>query len=132
MFEFTQAADPGQVGTVSERSLRLRAASLYAQRRARDRAFGEIASFFNEPAWDILLDLFVAEGEGKQVSVSSACIAACVPPTTGLRWIRYLTEAGFVEERVDTGDRRRRLLRLAPGSTRMMRAYLTSLDQGSG
>jgi hypothetical protein len=131
MFEVGRAIDAGQVRTISDNALLLRAKALYAQRRARDRTFGEIASYFNEPAWDIALELFVAEGEGKQVSVSNACIAACVPPTTGLRWIRCLTEAGFVEEQVDTGDRRRRLLRLAPRSVRMMRAYLTSLDLGS-
>jgi hypothetical protein len=39
---------------------------------------------FADPGWDILLDLYAARQEGKQVSVSSLCIAAAVPPTTAL------------------------------------------------
>ena len=46
--------------------------------------FGE--GLFADPAWDIMLDLFAARIEGKDITVSSAGIAACVPPTTALRW----------------------------------------------
>lgn len=52
-------------------------------RRLRDRFFQH--DLFAEPAWDILLDLKAASLEGQQVSVSSRCIAAAVPPTTALR-----------------------------------------------
>ena len=38
---------------------------------------------FGEPAWDILLDLYIANVENKPVSVSSACIGSAAPPTTG-------------------------------------------------
>jgi hypothetical protein len=43
------------------------------------------AELFADPAWDIMLDLAAARLEGKQVSVSSLCIAAEVPTTTALR-----------------------------------------------
>ncbi|TPG48283.1 hypothetical protein [Sphingomonas glacialis] len=52
-------------------------------RRLRDQHFG--GGLFEDPAWDMLLDLFAAELERAQVSVSSLCIAAAVAPTTALR-----------------------------------------------
>ena len=56
----------------------------YALRRKRAALFGN-PDLFGEPAWDILLDLYIAAGEGKPVSVSSACIGSAAPATTGLR-----------------------------------------------
>ncbi len=45
----------------------------YATRRRRSRIF-QNNELFGEPAWDILLDLYIAHVEKKSVSVSSACI----------------------------------------------------------
>lgn len=74
-------------------------------RRFRDDLFP--GDLFADPAWDILIDLFVAHGEGRRVSITDACIAAAVPPTTALRWMHKLEEAGHVERRPDERDRRR-------------------------
>ena len=63
-------------------------------RRMRDQFFSE--GLFEDPAWDMLLDLYAAEMEGAQVSVSSLCIAAAVAPTTALRWIARMTERRIV------------------------------------
>ncbi|MHA6768751.1 winged helix DNA-binding protein [Sphingobium ummariense] len=62
---------------------------------------------FADPAWDMMLDLLAARLEHERVSVSSLCIAAAVPPTTALRWIRTLTEQGLVERQNDPRDGRR-------------------------
>lgn len=62
---------------------------------------------FADPAWDILLDLMAARLENTRVSVSSLCIAAAVPPTTALRWIRQLTDRGLLERQADPRDGRR-------------------------
>ena len=71
--------------------------SVIRARRLRDHFFrGEL---FADPAWDMLLDLMAARLEGKRVAVSSLCIAAAVPATTALRWIKALTDRGlFVRE----------------------------------
>lgn len=68
---------------------------------------------FADPAWDMLLDLLAARLEQERVSVSSLCIAAAVPPTTALRWIRTLTEKGFVHRQADPHDGRRVFIALA-------------------
>jgi hypothetical protein len=81
-----------------------------ARRRARERILPP--EVFAEPAWDILLDLFVARSEHRFVSVSGACIASAVPPTTALRWITKLEELGLVQRIADDLDRRRIWLKL--------------------
>lgn len=60
-----------------------------------------------EPAWDMLLDLFIAFHEKKRISVSSACIASGVPATTALRWLGRMEELGLIERMNDRDDRRR-------------------------
>lgn len=83
---------------------------LYASRRLRDGLFPP--GLFGEPAWDILLDLFAAEAEGKPVDVSSACVAAAVPQTTALRYVGRLEAIGLVRRRPVATDRRRSMLHL--------------------
>ena len=61
-------------------------------RRLRSRFFDE--ELFADPAWDMLLDLLHAEISQHRVPVSSLCIAAAVPATTALRWIKTMTDAG--------------------------------------
>jgi DNA-binding transcriptional ArsR family regulator len=107
------SADPAQVPVPPTRespALTL-ARMLYAERRRRDRSFP--ADIFGEPSWDILLDLFVARGEGRRVPTTSACIGAHVPPTTALRWLRLLEGHGLVEREEDERDGRRTFVRLS-------------------
>jgi len=96
-------------------------------RRLRDTFFG--SGLFEDPAWDMLLDLFAAELEGAQVSVSSLCIAAAVAPTTALRWIGKLADAGLFERRPDPIDRRRAFMVLTDRASEAMRAYVGSLQR---
>jgi len=93
-------------------------------RRLRDRQFGK--GLFEDPAWDMMLDLFAARLERAQVSVSSLCIAAAVPPTTALRWIARMTEAGLFERHPDPFDRRRAFMALSPLGLEGMRAYVAT------
>lgn len=73
---------------------------------------------FGEPGWDLLLDLYVHRRRGKRISVTSACTAAGVPPTTALRWIGDLVDRGFIEREDDKADRRRALLSLTDAGER--------------
>jgi hypothetical protein len=80
-------------------------------RRDRDRHFP--AELFADPAWDMLLDLAAARMERVDVPVSSLCVAAAVPTTTALRWVRSLSEAGLFVRRTDPGDARRAFITLS-------------------
>ncbi len=65
------------------------------------------SELFGEPAWDMLLDLYIAESDGKRISVSSACIASGVPATTALRWLSRMEEMGLIKRTSDHRDKRR-------------------------
>ena len=84
----------------------------YRDRRRRSRFFD--SSLFGEAGWDILLDLFISAKSDKKVPITSACIAAAVPPTTALRWITVLESQGLVVRSSDPDDARRYFLHLTP------------------
>lgn len=90
-------------------------------RRARAQFFP--ADLFADPGWDILLDLMAARCERRRVSVSSLCIAAAVPPTTALRWIKQMTSVGLLIRQADVADGRRIFIDLADNAVTAMRAY---------
>ncbi|MGZ8284069.1 MAG: hypothetical protein ACXW27_00210 [Allosphingosinicella sp.] len=52
---------------------------------------------FGEPAWDILLDLYIAASDPRLVSVMSASIAASVSTQDTAHWLVLLEEQGLVE-----------------------------------
>ena len=91
-------------------------------RRARARFFPE--GWFADPAWDMLLDLAVAELSGARVSVSALCIAADVPATTALRWIKRLCDEGRLVRTGDPLDRRRMFIAMSPETSAAMRGCL--------
>jgi hypothetical protein len=101
--------------------------ALIRARQARERFLP--AELFGDPAWDMLLDLFVAHLDEREVSVSSLCIAARVPTTTALRWIRTLCDAGLFERRNDPADARRAFVSLSPEAAAAMAAYLGQFGQ---
>jgi DNA-binding MarR family transcriptional regulator len=90
-------------------------------RRLRARFFDE--ELFADPAWDMLLDLLQAEIAQHRVPVSSLCIAAAVPATTALRWIKSMTDAGLFQRRADPHDGRRVFVELSPTTSEAMRRY---------
>jgi DNA-binding MarR family transcriptional regulator len=96
--------------------------ALIRARRLRDQYFGP--DLFADPAWDILLDLYAAKLEHQRVAVSSLCIAAAVPATTALRWIKTLTDMGLLVRSADPQDGRRVYIELAPGAAARLEAYL--------
>lgn len=90
-------------------------------RRLRSRFFSE--ELFADPAWDMLLDLLQAEIRQHRVPVSSLCIAAAVPATTALRWLKTLVSQGLFVRRADPHDGRRVFVELAPDTSLAMRRY---------
>ncbi len=86
------------------------AASFLRARRYRDTCFPD--GLFSDPAWDMLLGLFAAAGEGKTMSVTEACLLSTAPVSTAIRWIDIIERKGLVSRFPDTQDRRRIRLRL--------------------
>lgn len=96
-------------------------------RRLRDHYFR--SELFADPAWDILLDLFAARLEGQRVAVSSLCIAAAVPATTALRWIKTLTDMGLLVRAADPQDGRRVYIELSGNAAEGLQSYLAAAQR---
>ncbi len=79
---------------------------------------------FADPAWDILLDLFVADADGRRISVSSACGSAGVPRTTALRWLTMLEEQGLIDRREDAEDARRCFVEITASARQAVAEWL--------
>ncbi|NVE94657.1 helix-turn-helix domain-containing protein [Altererythrobacter lutimaris] len=96
-------------------------------RQARARFFD--SELFADPAWDMLLDLTAAHSEGQQVCVSSLCIAAGVPATTALRWIRQMVDQGIFTRVEDENDKRRAFIALSENSRQGMARYFAAIEE---
>lgn len=104
------------------------AKAIYAMRRKRSAYLGE--EIFGEPAWDMLLDLFIAHVEGRRISITSCTIASAAPTSTGLRYIRSLEKAGLVVRRSAKEDRRRSFVSLTQeGASTLVKILRESIDR---
>lgn len=52
--------------------------------------------FFAEPAWDMLLELYIHRHGGQSIGSASLCAATVAGPTTALRWIGLLIDKNLV------------------------------------
>lgn len=102
------------------------ARATYRERRRRGEVFDDPA-LFGEPAWDIMLDLFIAAKERKRLPVTSACIGAAVPVTTALRWLTVLEDKGLIVRENDAADARRVFVRLSTDGYEKMISYFSSV-----
>jgi len=121
------AVMPETVESMAELPLVDRARSIYAARRRRDTMLGAASTLFHDPAWDILLDLFIQAEDQQIVSLSSACVGACVAHTTALRCLKAMERKGVVTFRRDPFDKRRRFVGLTVETHRRMANWLAGV-----
>lgn len=101
------------------------ASQLLAQRLARFDHFP--AELFHEPAWDMLLALFVAGEKGQTMNVKTLVASAQAPVTTSQRWIDHLHKLKLIDRVIDPMDRRRMEISLSDSGQKAVVAYLDSL-----
>jgi hypothetical protein len=111
---------------ISPSSAAATAKRMYRARRVRDQYFSK--GLFRDPGWDILLDLYIARHDGRDVTISAACIGAAVPATTGLRWLRRLEEEGLLYRRRLGKDDRVSLVDLTDEGLRQLELVLAKLE----
>ena len=85
--------------------------------------------YFEEPAYNILLDLYVATAEARVVYVNDACIASNTPTSTALRWISILVRDGFAMRFRDEKDARRTILEITPVGNRAISDMLRDIHR---
>jgi DNA-binding MarR family transcriptional regulator len=91
--------------TISPAGLIARATALLAERRLRRQHLP--AELFHEPAWDMLLALFVARNDDQPMNIKALVAMADAPVTTSQRWIEHLYKLRLIDRVIDPADRRR-------------------------
>jgi len=80
-------------------------------RAQRNEVFGD--DLFGEPAWDILLYLFETEVKYRPVQKTELTLAAGVPHSTGLRYLRLLEERKLLTIGANDEDARAQIVKLS-------------------
>lgn len=80
-------------------------------------------SLFGEPAWDLLVALFVWDDTGSPMAVSELAKLVDAPASTAVRWMQYLEEKGLVVRRRSDRDRRILKVSLSDEGRRRLDAY---------
>lgn len=111
----------GQVDDPDERILQN--ARIVARRRLLRRQLLGAPDLFGEPAWDMLLDLFIQQCKGRLLPMSSLCLSADIPNSSAMKLIQRLCDAGLLERSPDPGDGRRSLIKISPDTEHRLRAY---------
>lgn len=78
------------------------ARSEFHNRRRRDSLIRH--DLFAEPAWDMLLDLYIQHHRGQPVAVDRLCAVAATAGTTALRWLGLLIEKELVIRSSSAGE----------------------------
>ena len=113
----TERADQSE-----NQELLARAKLILSSRRLRTRHFNP--AIFGEPAWEILLVLYITDSSGGRQTLGKLTDWIETPPTSVLRWVGYLEKERFLERQPHPNDRRITFLRLLPKGREAMNAYL--------
>ncbi len=98
---------------------------LLEERRLRRRHLP--ADLFHEPAWDMLLALYVADHERRIMNVKTLVGSADAPVTTSQRWIDHLAKLGLIDRVTDPIDRRRIEVSLSDSGRKAIEGYLAAI-----
>lgn len=94
--------DAARRADLTPAELKRRARAVISERGRRAQFFGR--AMLGEPAWDILLQLYVSDHG--VLAIRDVVLMTEEPKSTAIRWIAYLEEKGLVGRRPDPVDRR--------------------------
>jgi hypothetical protein len=118
-------AAPGQCASSSLALLaKVRAAHADRQRRA----IHFDPRLFSDPAWDILVYLFLCHLEGRSATVTEACHASPSAATTSLRHVTHLTRLGLVRRVAHPRDGRSSFVDLTSPAIAKLKVYFAEGD----
>jgi DNA-binding MarR family transcriptional regulator len=106
-------------------ALRAVAERLYSERRKRDEHFPP--GLFGEPAWDLLLALYIAREDGRDLNLPDAYAAAQVDPSDGPALIDKLIAARLLLRRAAPQDVKPDTVILTEHAVDRLNDYLTDL-----
>jgi DNA-binding MarR family transcriptional regulator len=95
---------------------------VFRARRRREKFFGK--AMFGEPAWDMLLALYVNDAESRQ-NIGQLNRYSGSPLTTSLRWLDYLEKQKLIERESHPTDRRSVFVRITDKGREAMDSYFS-------
>jgi DNA repair protein RadC len=84
---------------------------------------------FGEPAWDILVELFIAHCEGATVPTGALGIGSGLSSSSAQRLVQRLVDAGLVMRSPDPDDGRRYFVSLSPEIAHRLTVYFSAHDE---
>lgn len=127
--ESRQGAATGTADDPARGAAALANARRTARRRLLRRQLLGADHLFGEPAWDMLIELFIHQAEGRPISTSSLGIASGLSASSGLRFVQSLEDAGLVIRESDPHDGRRSLIRLSPDTHHRLTVYFGAQNE---
>ena len=107
---------------VSAQQLIRRAQEILTHRRRRQQIFGR--AMFSEPAWEILLSLYLLDTHARQ-TISRLALMVDASKSTALRWIEYLEAQHWVHKESHPTDARASFVRLTAKGRDAIELYLS-------
>lgn len=136
LISVTTSMDPGPSQQAAPRSslakgaprdeLISRARAVLHARRVRVHHFNR--AMFGEPAWDILLLLYLAESAEARKTIGQLAASVETPLTTVLRWVGYLENEQLVERVDHPTDRRIAFIQLTSKGRDAFEAFLNDIS----
>lgn len=102
--------------------MRLKAMELLQDRKRRSGLFGK--AMFGEPAWDMLLALYVHDWTGARFTVSALIEHLGTPTSSASRWLLYLSAEGLIHREEHPTDRRKCFVSLSSRGRSLIETYL--------
>ncbi|MEO1167861.1 MAG: hypothetical protein AAFW97_04025 [Pseudomonadota bacterium] len=95
----------------------------YLQAR-REREWQFPKGLFSDPAWDILLELYVAESEDRPIYESAVGPAISIPEKSGLRWLGILEARQLISRALEDEHGQEARISLTPNAIAGMNHWL--------
>lgn len=123
----TEVEFGGPTEPLDEFAVKRQATRILQLRQRRQKHFPP--SIFGEPAWDILLRLYVSDGRAFSIrQLSDDC---GLPATTALRWIDYLAQQNLVSRKSHPTDLRTVVVRLTEAAEHTLDLYFSETLKAS-
>ena len=110
----------------SREKLRTLAQNILRARRLRKRHLPK--AMFGEPAWEMLLVLYVANRSERRLTISRLTQESLAPATTSLRWLDFLERRKLVQRRDNPLDKRAVFIELTSLGRTAIEGYLTAAE----
>jgi DNA-binding MarR family transcriptional regulator len=110
---------------IDRRQLVLKVRAIMSERKRRTHFFSK--AMFGEPAWDMLLALYITDFAGRRQTISKLVGWVNAPRSTANRWIDYLERERLVERTPHPNDRRFVFIDLADKGRRLLDEYFSTL-----